>query len=451
MTSIITEQRASDIFDDRDVGNKDWNKIQDNIYLDETVTIPLDLGSLAFSELRAIKIYMQRINRIMELDAKYNPDYEPKAWSAWVNEASKLSARELLISNRVGRSSLTAFLEKVVDRNVKIDKAIREKDGSILPNILVSHSAVALFSEGIRYYRTLTESGKSAAFCVSPYGHDLISLGTHGFDETCYRPNGEFKMAPIALSYMEDTVFCCLRDVSGEVIARCWGVLTDKVFVTYNRYYARQEYASAFKQGVQAFAKQLGFEYEYHSMYCTNYDEQELYINSSYSSTRGEYHSGMWYVKPGECVSEIHLPSYDLYDDKPCECCGDHYNEDDLTYTGCGAYCPCCLDDNFTYSEWHGEYIDNDDLVEIHDSDGYQFDVVDSYAAERYFHRSDHTDMYYTPEAAPWRDDADDHLTDDDYSDWLDEFRPWRDDAQEHMSDEAYDEWREENAVEEVV
>lgn len=50
--------------------------------------------------------------------------------------------------------------------------------------------------------------------------------------------------------------------------------------------------------------------------------------------------------------------------DSTCDNCNSRCNEDDMTYiAGIGYVCQDCLDSDFTYSQYHGEYIADDDSV----------------------------------------------------------------------------------------
>ena len=54
-----------------------------------------------------------------------------------------------------------------------------------------------------------------------------------------------------------------------------------------------------------------------------------------------------------------------------CSCCGDRYEEDDVTYVGDSPVCSNCLCENYTYCDCCNEYVPNDDSVYIDSEDCY--------------------------------------------------------------------------------
>lgn len=62
-----------------------------------------------------------------------------------------------------------------------------------------------------------------------------------------------------------------------------------------------------------------------------------------------------------------------------CECCGEYYPLEDMTFLSNGEYaCGSCLDENYSRCDECGEYVPNGYLYPALDSEGYEISICDS-------------------------------------------------------------------------
>lgn len=86
-----------------------------------------------------------------------------------------------------------------------------------------------------------------------------------------------------------------------------------------------------------------------------------------------------------------------------CESCGDTHHEEDMSWIGDYLYCSHCSEENFCYSDYHGEYLNRDEAVWVESMNDY-FHENDSYivwveSEGEHYHEDDVVFCDFTEEA----------------------------------------------------
>lgn len=251
-------------------------------------------------------------------------------------------------------------------------------------------------------------------FHISPYFSDLMYLGTTPQIEgegCCFRPEGEYRTAPINVGRDTNSVSYWLVSDSEGIISRGWGLYYPDEGLIRTNTYGDIVFKRILNFGHTKFAETLGLTQKHKGdLISDDCDDTKIYTNGS---TVSRMHPDWeYYEKYSIDPSDIEYPEEPDY----CEGCDNYvYSADHPTVHGYPV-CQDCVDSGFYV------FVDEFDEYGHEDSVVYSENLCEFvYERDTKYIYIETEDDYFTENEVVYDEETDEYYTEEGYQDLVDE------------------------------